>query len=380
MSTRKGPVLFEIDESQPGQNPAEAPPVPDTDLPAPKGQAMATAAAIAARKPSKLARWFWRLLGALVGTLVSIAAWRFVTDLVTSTPLLGYAVALLMALFALVVVLIVVKELSAMSRLGRVDRLHRDAAKALHAMLMAKDPSAVKVRIGIIGCGAVAELHHVPAIALDDRASIAMLCEADDDLSAARGTVAQLVALYKGRDDTRWGRDRLAERQEDVFDAAALFDLAEQELLSPLDLAARREVEAAARQVATVTALVPLALADVGAALTSNLRMIRRIAEIYGGRSGTLGSWRLTRAVFSHLVATGAVAVGDDMLEPILGGGLLAKLSRRFGEGLVNGALTARVGVAAMEVCRPLPFSRKQRPSVRGIIRTSLSGLFSQEK
>ncbi|MGR3271431.1 TIGR01620 family protein [Thalassococcus profundi] len=334
MSTRKGPVLFEIDESQPGQNPAEAPPVPDTDLPAPKGQAMATAAAIAARKPSKLARWFWRLLGALVGTLVSIAAWRFVTDLVTSTPLLGYAVALLMALFALVVVLIVVKELSAMSRLGRVDRLHRDAAKAL----------------------------------------------ADDDLSAARGTVAQLVALYKGRDDTRWGRDRLAERQEDVFDAVALFDLAEQELLSPLDLAARREVEAAARQVATVTALVPLALADVGAALTSNLRMIRRIAEIYGGRSGTLGSWRLTRAVFSHLVATGAVAVGDDMLEPILGGGLLAKLSRRFGEGLVNGALTARVGVAAMEVCRPLPFSRKQRPSVRGIIRTSLSGLFSQEK
>ena len=74
------------------------------------------------------------------------------------------------------------------------------------------------------------------------------------------------------------------------------------------------------------------------------------------------------------------MAVGDDMLEPILGGGLLAKLSRRFGEGLVNGALTARVGVAAMEVCRPLPFSRKQRPSVRGIIRTSLSGLFSQEK
>ena len=116
-------------------------------------------------------------------------------------------------------------------------------------------------------------------------------------------------------------------------------------------------------------------VADVAAALSSNIRMIRRIAEIYGGRSGTLGSWRLTRAVMSHLVATGAVAVGDDMLEPILGGGLLGKLSRRFGEGLVNGALTARVGVAAMEVCRPLPFRQKARPSVREIIRTSLTGL-----
>lgn len=82
--------------------------------------------------------------------------------------------------------------------------------------------------------------------------------------------------------------------------------------------------------------------------------------------------------MLSHLVATGAVAVGDDMLEPILGGSLLGKLSRRFGEGLVNGALTARVGVAAMEVCRPLPFTPAARPRVRGIIASSLGGLFGK--
>ena len=70
------------------------------------------------------------------------------------------------------------------------------------------------------------------------------------------------------------------------------------------------------------------------------------------------------------------MAVGDEMLEPILGGSLLGKLSRRFGEGMVNGALTARVGVAAMEVCRPLAFSESKRPSVRGIIGRSLTGLF----
>jgi putative membrane protein len=127
-----------------------------------------------------------------------------------------------------------------------------------------------------------------------------------------------------------------------------------------------------------VTALVPIALADVAAALTSNLRMIRRIAEIYGGRSGFFGSWRLTRAVLSHLVATGAVAVGDDLLEPFLGGSVLAKVSRRFGEGLVNGALTARVGVAAMEVCRPLPFAATARPGVRSILANALGGLFGK--
>jgi putative membrane protein len=138
-------------------------------------------------------------------------------------------------------------------------------------------------------------------------------------------------------------------------------------------------VEAAARQVATVTALVPVALADVAAALTANLRMIRRIAEIYGGRSGAVESWRLTRAVLSHLVATGAVAVGDDLLGSIGGGHLLSKVSRRFGEGIVNGALTARVGIAAMEVCRPLPFHGERRPTVTGTIQRALTGFFPKK-
>ncbi|GGG64614.1 TIGR01620 family protein [Salipiger pallidus] len=327
----RGPVLIELGDDSPRMTPSDAPPVPEPEAAPglPEGRAMATAAALAARRPSRLARWFWALLGALVSALVSIAAWRFVTDLVASVPVLGYALSALMVLFVMVVLLIVVKELAALSRLGTVDALHRAADRAL----------------------------------------------ADDDLKAARATVDKLAKLYAGRDDTAWGRERLRDRSPEIFDAAGVLGLAENELLGPLDAAARREVEASARQVATVTALVPLALADVVAALGANLRMIRRIAEIYGGRSGTLGSWRLTRAVMSHLVATGAVAVGDDMLEPILGGGILGKLSRRFGEGMVNGALTARVGVAAMEVCRPLPFAAGKRPSVRSIIRTSLAGL-----
>ena len=115
------------------------------------------------------------------------------------------------------------------------------------------------------------------------------------------------------------------------------------------------------------------------AALAANLRMIRRIAQIYGGRSGTLGSWRLVRAVMTHLVATGAVAVGDDLIGSIGGGHVLSKLSRRFGEGLVNGALTARVGVAAMEVCRPLPFTPGRRPRVTALVRRALTGLFDKD-
>ncbi|MFX0546777.1 YcjF family protein [Roseovarius sp. S1116L3] len=335
MTRPKGPVLFDLDESAPRAAPSEAPPVPEPDLPEPpygnpQGAAMQTAAVLAARRPSRLARLFWGLVGTLLGVAISLAAWDFATSLIARVPMLGYAVTALIAALLIVLVVIAIREMAAFARLGRIDTLHRRADAALAA----------------------------------------------EDLPAARALTDDLVALYKGREDTRWGRTRLAEQRGDQFDASTLLALAEAELLTPLDAAALRQVEGAARQVAAVTALVPLALADVITALTANIRMIRRIAEIYGGRSGTLGSLRLTRAVMTHLVATGAVAVGDDVISSVAGGSLLSKVSRRFGEGVVNGALTARVGVAAMEVCRPLPFSPAKRPKVRRIITTALSGLF----
>lgn len=328
----RGPVLIEIEADAQDRSVADAPPVPDLDPARVQGQAMQGVARLAARKPSRLLRWFAALGAALFSVVLSVAAWDFITGLVARNPVLGWGIAGLLAAFLSVLALICLRELAALGRLSRVDGLRRAADAAL----------------------------------------------AEGDLQQARGVSGRLVALYGHREETRWARERLADLAKDQLDGPSLLHLTETELLRPLDTLAAREVEVAARQVATVTALVPLALADVVAALTANIRMIRRIAEVYGGRSGTLGSWRLTRAVLSHMVATGAVAVGDDLLEPILGGSILGKLSRRFGEGLVNGALTARVGVAAMEVCRPMAFVAEKRPKVRDIIKRSLGGLFGQ--
>ena len=323
----KGPVLIDL-EGEDVARPDAAPAVPEVFAPA----AMQNAATWAARPASRLAKWFWALLVAITGFVVSLAAWDYVTGLLARSPVLGTVAFGLVALFCLVLAGISLKEIAALARLRRLDRVHRAATEAL----------------------------------------------ALGDLKAARGVVKGLEKLYKDRDDVAWGLVRLAEQRGDVLDADGLLGLVETTLLAPLDARAVREVEAAARQVATVTAIVPLALADVFTAMTANLRMIRRIAEIYGGRSGTFGSWRLTRTVLTHLVATGAVAVGDDLIGSIAGGGVLSKVSRRFGEGVINGALTARVGVAALEVCRPLPYHATARPSVTAIVKRALTGLFTK--
>lgn len=330
MSGPKGPVLIDLEDTTPVETPATVAPVPEI-ADQRSGAAMQTVAAIAARRPSPLAKWFWSLLLTLVGFVVSLAAWDYVNGLIARAPILGMVISALLILFILVLAAMAIRELAAIGRLRRVDRVQHAAAAALAA----------------------------------------------GDLPAARDVISQLEKLFKGRADVAWGQSRMAELEDEVLDADGLLGLAETAVLAPLDARAMREVEAAARQVATVTAIVPLALADVVAALTANLRMIRRIAETYGGRAGTFGSWRLTRTVLTHLVATGAVAVGDDLISSVAGGGIMSKISRRFGEGVINGALTARVGVAAMEVCRPLPFGAEKRPSVTGLVKRSLTGLFN---
>ena len=322
----KRPVLIELDEPA-DVTPATAPVIADE---MPQGRAMQSVAALAARRPSRLARLFWSALVALVSFMASVAAWDFVAGLLDRSPVLGAIAVGLTGLFVLALLLVAGKEWLAIGRLKKIDGVRRDAEAAL----------------------------------------------ATGDLKAARAVSAQMLVLYANRPELETGRAALKARDGDAFDVDAVLGEAEMQLLAPLDALARAEVEAAARQVATVTAIVPLALADLVAALTSNLRMIRRIAEVYGGRSGTLGSWRLTRAVLTHLVATGAVAVGDDLIGSVAGGGVLSKLSRRFGEGVINGALTARVGVAAMDVCRPLPYGTQSRPSVTGLVRRALTGLF----
>jgi putative membrane protein len=73
---------------------------------------------------------------------------------------------------------------------------------------------------------------------------------------------------------------------------------------------------------------------------------------------------RLARHVISHLALTGGMAIGDSLVQQLLGHGLAAKLSARLGEGVLNGLLTARLGIAAIEVTRPLPFAALPRPKL----------------
>lgn len=276
-------------------------------------------------RPRRGMRWSDILLSAL-GVLVSLgiglAIDRLIRDLFARADWLGWIAVGAAALAALAVAAISIREVAGLMRLRRINRIRDDAEAAARR----------------------------------------------DDGKAARGVVRDLADLYRQRPETAKGRADLAAHAEEIIDGRDLIGLAERELLTGFDTAAKSLVLATAKRVTVVTAISPRAAVDVLFVLVSALRLIRQLGQLYGGRPGTLGFLRLARLVVGHLAVTGGMAAGDSLVQQVLGHGLAARLSARLGEGVVNGILTARVGIAAIEVCRPLPFQSEKPPAMADFI------------
>jgi putative membrane protein len=199
---------------------------------------------------------------------------------------------------------------------------------------------------------------------------------AADDRDAARRLVGQLVAVYRDRPETARARAQVEDAARAIIDGRDLIDVAERALLRPLDDKAQGEIAAAAKRVSLVTAISPRAVLDLIFVVAQIIRLVRRIAEIYGGRPGFLGLIKLSRSIAAHLAITGGMAVGDSLLQQIVGHGIASRISARMGEGVLNGLLTARVGLSALAVCRPAPFAVVKPPGLSEVA----PFLFSKDK
>lgn len=182
-----------------------------------------------------------------------------------------------------------------------------------------------------------------------------------------RKFIRKLVNLYRNDPASARARQKLEALEDDIIDAPHLIGIAEKELLADRDAKATAAISAAARRVSLVTAISPRALLDIFYAGYESIRLIRTIASVYGTRPGFFGFLSLLRRVGIQLGVTGLTAASDDFVQQIVGQGLAAKISRRFGEGVVNGLMAARVGLAAMEACRPLPFSKIRQPKLSDV-------------
>lgn len=265
---------------------------------------------------------FLSAVAGLVGLALAASFTGFVSTALARDDWIGWTATSLAAVAAVTGLVIVLREIVGIVRLGRLSRLKRDAETALGTK----------------------------------------------DIALERQTVAALAETFRGRRDLAWNLARLSDHTRDVRDAGDLLRLADREVMAPLDAAARRLVLKSAKRVSVVTAMSPMVWIAMLYVAAENLRLLRGLATLYGGRPGGLGAFRLARMVVTHLVATGGVAMTDDLIGQFLGQDLLRRLSRRLGEGVFNGALTARIGTAAIEVTRPIPFLDAEPVRVRDLL------------
>jgi len=316
-SSRRKPEAFRVEEVEVFVPPEPAAPA------VPAGPADARVRALP--NLERGLRWgsiFLGALGGLVSLIASLWLYDWVLQLLARDDWIGWAAVGLLGLVLFALLMIILREAMGLLRLGRLGRIRHEADSAAR----------------------------------------------QNDKPLAVDVTRRLKRFYGGREDLAWGLQRLAEHEHDIMNAGELVRLDERTLIAPLDPVARSIVAASAKRVSVVTAVSPNAVIDMLFVGAQNLRMLRKLATLYGARPGTLSLIKLARMVVTHIVLTGGIALGDDVIQQVIGHGLTAKLSARLGEGLFNGALTTRIGIAAIDVCRPLPYVEQQRPRFRELV------------
>jgi putative membrane protein len=313
-------VMDTDDAGKPARGTVQITPEPDPQLPVPIEPPSV---------PRRAFGWgtlFWTGVAGMVLLGLGLGVTHLIEDLFARSESLGFVGIFFTAAAAFALGVITLRELTALVRLATIEKLHARAASVLIS----------------------------------------------DDRDESRAILRDLLKIAHQNPQLARARNALTSHADDIIDGADMIKLAERELMSPLDQEARRLVSSAAQRVSIVTAISPRAAIDIIFVFVASLRMIRQLARLYGGRPGALGMIRLLRHVIAHLAITGGMAASDSLVQQMLGHGVVAKLSQRLGEGVLNGLLTARLGLAAIDVTRPLPFTALPRPALTDLAKDLL--------
>ena len=170
----------------------------------------------------------------------------------------------------------------------------------------------------------------------------------------------------------------LAQWQKQLSDAHSPQEVAylfSRNVLQPIDKKAQALISKNAAEAAIIVAISPLALVDMFFIAWRNIRLINNIAKIYGIELGYISRLRLLRMVLLNVAFAGAAELVQEIGMEWLSQDLTAKLSARAAQGIGIGLLTARLGIKAMEFCRPLVFQADEKPRLTNIHKELLTTL-----
>ncbi len=298
---------------------------PQPSLPADEAE---EPAALPVERPRPLRRGLVRVGWLSLLAVLVLQAGRYLQGLVTTDPWYGWPLAILTMLFAVSVGAVVGRELLDLRR------LHRRAELRIAAERLTRS-----------------ELHGEAA---------PLLLAVRRELQPGPGLPEGLAAY-----------DR---HLTDALDDGERLRLFERDVLAPVDRRAYRLVLESARDIGILTALSPLGLLDGVLVLWRTTLMLRAIARLYGVAPGPAATLSLLRRCLRNAALAGLADIVTHAAFEHAGASLAAMLSARAGQGAGNALLSARLGIQAIKLARPLPFVAEEEPKLRHIRRALLEG------
>lgn len=266
-------------------------------------------AAESSRKP----RWLWRTLAVLLVGIVGIEAFDFFVQGFVNSPITTGIYAAILGCVAALAGSSLIKELVGLRQLKRQIKMQE---------------RIVKLKAG------------------EGQVNATKLCQQ---------LTEQLPTDVSEERQMKW---HAIEQQQ--YSDQELLELYSRVVLSEVDQKAVAEIAKYSSESVLLIALSPMAILDMLLIFWRNLKMLDKIAGLYGLKMGYWSRIKLIKQVFVNMVYAGASELVTDFGADMLGADVLGKLSGRLAQGLGAGLLTARLGLKALKVCRPIPFDNDQ--------------------
>lgn len=167
-------------------------------------------------------------------------------------------------------------------------------------------------------------------------------------------TVSQSAERWKGQ-------------LNEAYNSKEVLYLFSENVLTPIDKQVKKLISKNAVENALIVAISPLAIVDVLMMAFRNIALVNKISKIYGMELGYFSRLKLFKMVLTNMVFAGATEIATDVGMDFFSQNITAKLSMRAAQGIGVGLLTARLGVKAMEFCRPIAFQANERPKISAI-------------
>ncbi len=190
--------------------------------------------------------------------------------------------------------------------------------------------------------------------------------------------LAQLRELYRGKPQQVLLEQALTSAPDYSDDRELLAHL-DNHFVQQLDQQALARISHHSQQVALMVSLSPFAALDMLLSLWRSVRMLDEICQVYGVRPSLPARTHLLRLVFEQMALAGATDLLTDNLADQIAdftsNRLLGVFSTQVASGVGVGVYSARIGLRAMTLCRPIPPLDDQKPGMRRLVKSILSSV-----